>query len=156
LIAVYIHNDIAQLKTKLLAGKIDHYVVHLRIEGLKMRIFKYRAFHQWAKSEGLSDSALKDAINEIKQGLFDANLGGGLYKKRIARKGRGKSGGYRTIIAFKKNNRSIFMYGYAKNERDNISDKEELIYKKLAGYYLEITESKLNLLIKNGELFEVT
>lgn len=121
-----------------------------------MRIFKYRAFRQWAKAEGLSDSALKKAIKEIELGLFEANLGGGLYKKRVARKGQGKSSGYRTIIAFKKNNRSIFMHGYAKNERDNISDKEEMIYKKLAGYYLEITESKLNLLIKNGELFEVT
>jgi hypothetical protein len=55
-----------------------------------MRIFKYRAFRQWAKAEGLSDSALKNAIKEIELGLFEANLGGGLYKKRVARKGQGK------------------------------------------------------------------
>ena len=46
-----------------------------------MRILKYRAFHQWAKSEKLTDSALKVAISEMEQGLFEANLGGGLYKK---------------------------------------------------------------------------
>ena len=50
----------------------------------------------------------------------------------------------------------FFMYGFAKNERDNISAKEEIIYKKLAKYYFEITDSKLRDLIKNGELFEVT
>lgn len=131
-------------------------MLYLFVEGIRMRIFKYRVFRQWAKSEGLNDTSLKAAVDEMERGLFDANLGNGLYKKRVARKGQGKSGGYRTIIAFKKNDRAVFMYGYAKNERDNISDKEEAVYKKLAKYYLEITDSKLNLLIKIGELFEVT
>lgn len=121
-----------------------------------MQILKYRLFHKWAKSQGLTDSILKKAISEIEQGLFEANLGSCLYKKRVARKGFGKSSGYRTILAFKQGTRAIFMYGFAKNERDNISSKEEMVYKKLAGYYLEITETKLNDLIKNGELFEVT
>lgn len=121
-----------------------------------MRIFKYRSFHQWAKAERLTDSSLKNAVNEIEQGLFEANLGGGLYKKRVARKGQGKRSGYRTIVAFKQNNRVIFMYGFAKSERDNISNKEEIVYKKLAKYYLEIADNKLDFLVKNGELFEVT
>ena len=121
-----------------------------------MRILKYRTFHKWAKLEGLSDSSLKKAINEIDQGLFEANLGSGLYKKRVAKKGFGKSNGYRTILAFKQNDRAIFMYGFAKNERDNIDNKEEIIYKKLARYFLGITEITLDVLIKNGELFEVT
>lgn len=120
-----------------------------------MRIFKYRIFRQWAKKEEISDSALKKAIDDIECGLFDANLGSGLYKQRIARKGQGKRGGYRTILAFKERDRSVFMYGYAKNDRANISDKEEEVYKKLAAYYLEITDNKLDILIKNGELFEV-
>lgn len=121
-----------------------------------MRVLKYRTFHQWAKTEKLTDSSLIKAINEIEQGLFEANLGGSLYKKRIAKKGQGKRGGYRTIVAFKHNNRSVFMYGFSKNERDTISSKEEIVYKKLAKYYLEITDNKLDILIKNGELFEVT
>jgi len=120
-----------------------------------MRIFKYRTFRQWARSEGLGDSLLKNAVDEMEKGLVDAYLGSGLYKKRIARKGRGKSGGYRTILAFKQNDRAFFMYGFAKNERDNITAKEELVYKKLARYYLEVTDQKCEMLVKNGELFEV-
>ena len=120
-----------------------------------MRIFKYRTFCQWAKKEGVSDSALKKAVDEIENGLFDAKLGNGLYKKRVARTGQGKRGGYRTILAFKEKERSIFMYGYAKNDRDNISDKEEAVYKKLATYYLEISNKQLGALIHAGELTEV-
>jgi hypothetical protein len=63
-----------------------------------MQILKYRTFHQWAKSEKLADSTLKSIIDEIENGLFEADL----------------------------------------------------------EYYLELTNSKLNILIKNGELFEVT
>jgi hypothetical protein len=120
-----------------------------------MRIFKYRTFQQWAKSEKLADSSLKHAIKEIEQGLFDANLGGGLYKKRVAKKDQGKRSGYRTIIAFKQNDRAIFIYGFAKNERDNINHKEEISYKKLAKYFLELTDANLNMLIKNSVLTEV-
>ena len=120
-----------------------------------MRILKFRLFHQWAKKERISNSSLKKAIDEIENGLFDANLGNGLYKKRVARKGQGKRDGYRTILTFKEKNRSIFMYGYAKNDRANINDKEKEVYKKLAAYYLSITDIKLDLLINNGELFEV-
>lgn len=119
-----------------------------------MRIFKYRLFYKWAKSEGLTDSSLKNAVEEIEKGLFEANLGSGLYKKRVARKGQGKRSGYRTLLAFRKDNRVIFMYGFAKNERANIDSKEELVYKKLAEYYLEASDYQLNCLIKNGELFE--
>lgn|SRR3990167_5579445 len=121
-----------------------------------MRVLKYRSFHKWAKAEKLTDSNLKNAINEMSQGLFEANLGGGIYKKRVARKGQGKRDGYRTIVALKKDHRVIFMYGFAKNERGNISAKEEIVYKKLATYYFEMMDSKLHDLIKNGELFEVT
>ena len=120
-----------------------------------MRIFKYRAFRQWARKEDVSDSALKKAVDEMEDGLFDAKLGNGLYKKRVARIGQGKRGGYRTILAFKEKERSIFMYGYAKNDRDNISDKEEIVYKKLAAYYLEISNKQLDALIHAGELIEV-
>lgn len=120
-----------------------------------MRIFKYRIFHQWAKKEGISDSTLKQAIDEIEKGLFDASLGSGLYKQRVARKGQGKRASYRTILAFKEKNRSVFMYGYGKNDRANISKKEEAIYKKLAGYFLEMPDAKIENLIKIGELSEV-
>lgn len=120
-----------------------------------MRIFKYRIFAQWAKKEGISNNALKQAIDDIERGLFDANLGNGLYKQRVARKGQGKRGSYRTILAFKENDRSFFMYGYAKSNRTNISDKEKAVYKKLSAYFLEIPDNKLETLIKMGEIVEV-
>ena len=120
-----------------------------------MKIFKYKRFHQWAKSEGLEDHLLKKVIAEIENGLFDVNLGSGLYKKRVARKGQGKRGSYRTLIAFKRTNKAIFMYGFAKSERDNIDKMEEDIFKRLAKYYFDTSELQLSVLVKNGELIEV-
>ena len=120
-----------------------------------MYIFKYQKFNRWCKSEKISDSVLKAAIAEIEQGLFEAHLGGGLYKKRIARLGQGKRSGYRTLLAFKANEKAFFMYGFSKNERDNIDVKEEEVYKKLAKYYLNLTELQLQNLVKNGELIGI-
>jgi hypothetical protein len=88
-----------------------------------MRIIKTKWFHKWADKEGLSDSLLGTAASEIKQGLVDAELGGQVYKKRIGIDGRGKRGGVRTVVAFKIDGIAFFMYGFAKNARDNISDK---------------------------------
>src|ERR1700683_1838925 len=59
-----------------------------------------------------------------KRGLIDADLGSGLLKQRVARAGEGRSGGYRTIIAYRAGDRAVFLYGFAKNERDNIGDDE--------------------------------
>jgi len=67
-----------------------------------MRVFKNKMFFKWAKSEGLTDATLLKAAKEIDQGLIDANLGGNLVKKRVARKGQGKRGGFRTIVVFQK------------------------------------------------------
>ena len=66
-----------------------------------MRILKNKAFNKWAAKEGVSDQVLKDAVAEMGKGSFDANLGGHLYKKRVALGGKGKSGGVRTLLAFK-------------------------------------------------------
>lgn len=90
-----------------------------------MRIFKNKMFFKWSKSENLKDATLVQAAEEISQGLVDGNLGGNLVKKRIARKGQGKSAGYRTIVAFQKGRRIIFIYAFPKNQRDNITEKEE-------------------------------
>jgi len=74
-----------------------------------MRIFKTRLFNRWAKEEKISDAVLDRAIEDLQQGIVEANLGGHVYKKRIAIQGRGKSGGVRTIIAFKIENNAYFM-----------------------------------------------
>ena len=122
---------------------------------IKMRIFKVKNFSNWAIAEKIENKKLTQAIQELGQGLFDAHLGSGLYKKRIARKGGGKRDGYRTLIAFQCDNKAIFMHGFAKNELDNICQKEKYVLKKLAKYYLNVTEKEINKLLKAIELIEV-
>lgn len=121
-----------------------------------MRIFKNKMFFKWAKSEGLTNSTLLTAAKEIDQGLIDASLGGNLVKKRIARKGHGKSGGFRTIVVFKKEHRTVFIYGFPKSQRDNIREQEEKALKKLAQNLLDAPEGELKEMIAKGDLYEVT
>ncbi len=120
-----------------------------------MKVLKNISFKKWAKSEGITDDDLNKAATEIRAGLVDGALGGDVFKKRIARKGQGKRGGFRTIVAFQKERRTVFLYGYAKKQRANISEKEEQDLKKLAKFLLDAPESKLTAMIKNGTLYEV-
>ncbi len=120
-----------------------------------MRIYKTKWFHKWARKERLSDSALEKAIEEMAQGLVEADLGGHVYKKRVAIQGRGKSGGLRTIIAYRVANRAFYVYGFAKNKRANIDNDELQIFRSLAADLLEHKEENLQRLIVAGELVEV-
>ena len=104
---------------------------------------------------GLHDNNLKEAVAEIANGLIDADLGQGVFKKRIALPGRGKSGGARTIIAFRMDHRTIFIYGFAKNDKDNISKSDEEQLKQYAKTLLGFTEQQIKNAIKIGELIEV-
>ena len=78
---------------------------------------------QFQKREVIDDAALTRAVANAEIGLVDADLGGGLIKQRIARFGQGKRGGYRTIIAYRQGGRAVFLFGFAKNERDNLEDR---------------------------------
>jgi hypothetical protein len=120
-----------------------------------MRIFKNRLFHRWAADEKLSDEALRKAVEEISNGLVEANLGGSVYKKRVASQGRGKSGGVRTLIAFRVEDKAFFMYGFAKNQRDNIKDNELKALKTMASELLGYSNKVLAEMIKQGKLVEV-
>lgn len=120
-----------------------------------MRIFKYKWFNRWARNESIDDMKLENAVAELANGLFEANLGGGLYKKRVARWGQGKRDGYRTLVAFKKDNIAIFIYGFAKNRQKNIGEMEKEILKTLAASYLNASTEIINNLIKTNEIIEV-
>ena len=120
-----------------------------------MRIFKYRKFHKWSIDENLSDEMLINAVNEIEQGLFDANLGAGLYKKRIARAGKGKRSGYRVLLTFKAEDRTIFIDGFAKNQMSNVDKGSQEFFQRLGQYYLSASSEQLNYAMKTGELTEV-
>jgi len=120
-----------------------------------MRIFKHKRFHQWTQSEHLKDVTLRQAIGEIEHGLYDANLGSGLYKKRVPMPGQGKKGGYRTLVAFKDGKNTFFVYGFAKNIRANISDNEKRIYRKLAKDFLNMSDADIHEMLDCGKLVEV-
>jgi len=127
----------------------------LLIQENRMRIFKNNFFNKFAKKMGLQDEALKTAIAEISSGLYEANLGGHLFKKRIGLKGKGKRGGLRTIIAFKKDDKAFFVYGFAKNEKANIDETEKKIYKELASLLLSYSDKDVAVALKNKKFIEV-
>jgi hypothetical protein len=103
----------------------------------------------------LNDGALLAAVEEMESGLIDARLGGHVVKKRVALPGRGKRGGSRTLVVYQQANKAFFVYGFAKNERANISDKELKALKLLATELLSYTKAALVKAIKAGELIEV-
>ena len=84
---------------------------------MTIRIFKTRHFQRWMNKAGLSDEMLVVAVLEMVAGLVDADLGGGVLKKRIALSGRGKRGSVRTLIATRRADRWIFVFGFEKNQR---------------------------------------
>ena len=120
-----------------------------------MRILKTKIFQRWAKDIDLDDQDLVSAIEEMESGLFEASLGGGIYKKRIGIGDRGKSGGVRTIVAFKMNDRAFFVHGFAKNQKENISDKEKEELKAYAKLLFGLNEKQIGYAIQKGELIEV-
>ena len=120
-----------------------------------MFIFKTRLFHTWQKKERILDQALCVAVDEMARGLIDANLGGGLIKKRIARPGAGKSSGFRTLLATNQNDKWFFIYGFAKNDRDNIQQQELMALKRLATALLDMEIIAINKLISDKEIKEI-
>lgn len=121
-----------------------------------MRAFKTRTFQRWASKSGMTDAALLDALVQMERGLIDADLGGHLYKQRVALPGRGKSGSTRTIIATQFAGVLFFLYGFEKNDRDNISAKELVLYQRLARGFLDMTEDQITTALMEQVLTEVT
>lgn len=122
-----------------------------------MRVFKNKWFNRWARGEKIPDAALREAAQEVASGRVEADLGGSLFKKRIAKAGAGKSGGYRTIVGYKRPNseRIIFLYAFSKNERANISDKEEAALSVAAEAFISATDMQVSELLKKGSVWEV-
>jgi hypothetical protein len=122
-----------------------------------VRIFKNTWFARFASKEGIQDSELREIVNNVlKTGRADADLGGGVFKVRIARPGEGKSGGYRVIVFFKIKERTFFHYGFAKASRDNISEGELKIMKKQAKKHFAQSDEQINKQLANGTLLEIT
>lgn len=120
-----------------------------------MRIFRNQWITKFAKKHKISDSELIEAVERAGDGLIDADLGGGVIKQRIARQGQGRSGGYRSLIFFRHGERAFFMTAFAKNDRENITDKELAELKKAAAIILAMTETDIEQAKTNGTFTEI-
>jgi len=122
---------------------------------LVTRVFKTRHFQRWMRKTALTDVVLCKAVQEMAAGLIDADLGGGVLKKRVGLAGRGKRGGVRTLVATNKGNRWFFVFGFEKNERANVSDEELEGLQTIAADLLARTGSQLDEAVADGALQEI-
>ena len=120
-----------------------------------MRIFKSRWFQRFARKEGIAEAALQEAADRADKGQIDADLGGEVIKQRIARRGQGKSSGYRAIILFRRKTKAFFVYGFPKSQRANIDVDELKQFREAAKHVLALTERQLAELLKRGDFIEV-
>ena len=120
-----------------------------------MKILKRKDFARWQLAEKLPDSALCKAVREIESGLVDADLGGWLYKMRVARPGRGKSCGYRTVLSARIGKRYVFLHGFPKSAKANITPDEKKALQLAGKVLLELTTTALRKALQAGELMEV-
>jgi hypothetical protein len=120
-----------------------------------MRIFKSKWFVRYARKQRIADAKLIEAVQNAEKGLIDADYGGGVIKQRISRPGKGKSGGYRSIILFRKGTLAFFVYGFAKSDQGNIDESDERDFKELAKVLLPLSETELKKLTDSGKYTEV-
>jgi hypothetical protein len=119
-----------------------------------VRIFKTKSLAKLARQHGISDESLVEAVDRAKRGLIDADLGGQVIKQRVARPGQGKRGGFRMLIGFG-SNRSVFLYAFAKNERENISGGELLSLREIAETLLKASQQEIAKALTDGTIIEV-
>ncbi len=120
-----------------------------------MRIFKTKWVARFVRRERINDASLKEAIERAERGIIDADLGGGLIKQRVARPGKGRSGGFRMIVAYRTEERAFFLYGFAKNERENIEDDELQTLRDIAADFLKQDDTALDEAVGKGALQEI-
>ncbi|MGD9583062.1 MAG: type II toxin-antitoxin system RelE/ParE family toxin [Lysobacterales bacterium] len=118
-------------------------------------IFKRRNFARWQADEKLPDAGLCKAVQEMESGLVDADLGGFLYKKRVARPGGGKSGGYRTLLSARIGSRYVFLHGFPKRDKANITLDEKKALQFAGKVLLELSAEALSKALQSGVLLEV-
>jgi len=120
-----------------------------------VRVFKSKWLGRFARQEKIADASLRQAVERAAQGSIDADLGGGLIKQRVARPGAGRSGGYRMIVAYREGSRAVFLYGFAKNERENIEPKELEDLRAVGKRWLDLSDDAVTMEVEQGRLQEV-
>jgi hypothetical protein len=120
-----------------------------------VRIYKTKWLARYARRERITDASLRAAVHRAEKGLVDATLGGNVIKQRVARPGQGRCGGYRILAAFDPKARAVFLYGFAKSERENIDADELATLKEIAAAWLSADDAKIERAIEEGLLQEV-
>jgi hypothetical protein len=120
-----------------------------------MRLFKTKWFARYARQEKITDASLRDAISRAEHGLIDADLGGGVIKQRVARTGQGRSGGYRVLIGFRPSDRAVFVFAFAKSERENVSAGELAAAREIVAIWLKADAAAIEREIDLRNLVEV-
>lgn len=120
-----------------------------------MRVFKVKLFARYQRKEGIDDAVLRKALREAESGLIEADLGHGLIKQRLARPGSGKRGSYRTIIAYRRHNRAVFLFGFAKNAKSDLTSDEARILARVGAAWLIADDELIETALVNGKLKEL-
>ncbi len=120
-----------------------------------MRVFKSKGVVKFARRQRFADAVLREAIDRAERGAIDADLGGGLIKQRLARSGQGRSGGYRVIVAYRVKGRAVFLYGFAKNDLDNINPDQLQTFRTIGANWLMASAETIRQAIGEGELQEI-
>jgi hypothetical protein len=119
------------------------------------RVFKTKPFARWARKL-LADKVLCVAAGEIEQGRFEAELGGGVCKKRIALPGKGKSGSTRTLVAHHMRSAIVFLVGREKSQPGGDFSVQDEEAAKVIAAAVKATEAKLfEPLVSDGFLMEI-
>lgn len=125
-----------------------------------MRVFALPQVARLLRKERLPDAILCRVAREVVDGVLgtgEADLGGGLFKKRVARPGSGKSGGYRAIVAYRRprEERVLFAYAFAKNAASTLTAAGQEALSVTAGAFTAATDAQLGALLEAGEVREV-
>ena len=121
-----------------------------------MPIYKLKSFARFARAEDIDDGSLAEAVERVARGLIDADLGGGLIKQRVARKGRGRRGGYRVMVAFRAADFAVFLFGFAKSAQANLDDRQLTMLRGFAAAWLTADAKTIRQALEQGELVEVS
>ena len=118
-----------------------------------MRIFATKSFSRFCRKEGIEEAQLLAALAMVTN--RSTSLGGEVFKLRVARKGSGKSGGYRTIVAIRFEHRALFLFGFAKSEKDSLNELELAAAKSLAREGLAASEAQIDRTLAQGRWIEM-
>ena len=120
-----------------------------------MKKLSIKWFKKWSKKANLTNQDLLEALKNLEDGLSTTDIGSHLFKVRVKREHSGKSSGFRTIIVYQENDKAIFLYGFGKNEKQNIDKTELQYFKKLGNDLLALNSKQLKQFVEQEILFDL-